>query len=714
MNELKTRYKGSGWLSELFKIFADGLRQGNFLSRAFLFAQNQELGEEEKLEKTKRVQREQFSNLLSNLWGEEEDVTQVGGEQLGLGEAIDDADDTPQMREYKYLEQYKYKNEKLSAGRSFDGSEVKLDTVEICPKSLVGKKPEDQKYTIYFKGQAEFYENNFERLEKDAKDFQHVSIGFNYRGAGESTGIARSMDDLVADGIAQVQRLLDKGVKPENITLSGWSLGGGVATLVAKHFHDKFRDEGKNQNINLFADRTFSSLTNAVLGFIRTIGSGGEFGQNSGKQESWFGKALAFILKPLVKAMLRAEGWDHDIAAAYQALPTENKRAVNASGDAIVSDYAALRAGLDNPEEHRASMIYSPSAVLGDIESHSAPLNELISLQGDFHLASFEFDSASTTKNKLAGKFKSELDQDYQQNPDKYKLPVLIQWAEGVVAYWREPTTGETKLQFLSKNLYEQLPFPDLSGAPVKVTLSNEQKKDIAENIPPILDVLPRTAFSAEETYQTFMSPPKVASVTSPAITNQQKNELNQLSQEIDHLTSSFQQAVKDSQVFPVEAKQNMEQKLQQLCDSLQTKTAELNGSTKTVDKEEIDKISNIVKQTENFITNIVQPLASSGAEQKLVENLAENIEETKTRCDLAKSAPLSEQKVLTDSLIFAGVVGEATLNTIEKAPSFRGYPVSRPVENIANVLRKSVSESPQAVANVNMEESRHSLGGGR
>ncbi len=712
MNELKARYKGSGWLSELFKIFADGLRQGNFLSRAFLFAQNQELGEEEKFEKTKRVQREQFSDL----WGEEEDVTQVGGEQLGLGEAIDDADDTPQIREYKYLEQYKYENEKLSAGRSFDGSEVKLDTVEICPKSLVGKKPEDQKYTIYFKGQAEFYENNFERLEKDAKDFQHVSIGFNYRGAGESTGIARSMDDLVADGIAQVQRLLDKGVKPENITLSGWSLGGGVATLVAKHFHDKFRDEGKNQNINLFADRTFSSLTNVVLGFIRTIGSGGGFGQNSGKQESWFGKALAFILKPLVKAMLRAEGWDHDIAAAYQALPTENKRAVNASGDAIVSDYAALHAGLDNPEEHKASMVYSPLAFLGEIESHTTPLNELVSLQGDFHLTSFEFQfDSSMEAEQLAQKFKLALDQDYQQNPDKYKLPALVQWDKGVVVYWQEPTTGKTEFRSLSKDLYKELPFPDLSGAPVKIILSNEQKKDIAGNIPPNLDVLPRTAFSAEETYQTFMSPPKVASVTSPTITNQQKNELNQLNQEINHLTSSFQQAVKDSPVFPVEAKQNMEQKLQQLCDSLQTKTAEPNGSTKTVDKEEIDKISNIVKQTENFITNIVQPLASFGAEQKLVENLAENIEETKSKCEFSKGASSSEQKVLTDSLIFAGVVGEATLNTIEKAPSFRGYPVNRPVENIANALRKAVSEPSQTAANVNIEvESRHSLGGGR
>ena len=63
-----------------------------------------------------------------------------------------------------------------------------------------------------------------------------------------------SFQDLVTDGIAQVQRVLDLGANPKNITLDGLSLGGGVADLlVAYHFHQL------GKQVYLWNDRSFAT-----------------------------------------------------------------------------------------------------------------------------------------------------------------------------------------------------------------------------------------------------------------------------------------------------------------------------------------------------------------------------------------------------------------------------------------------------------------------
>lgn len=112
-----------------------------------------------------------------------------------------------------------------------------LDTFEVRHRPQESIDPKYQKYIINLVGNGMCYEHIIDDIKEDSKALKANVIGFNLRGVGQSTGKAKSSEDLVADGIAQVQRLLDQGVSPQNITLKGHSLGAGVASLVAQHFH---------------------------------------------------------------------------------------------------------------------------------------------------------------------------------------------------------------------------------------------------------------------------------------------------------------------------------------------------------------------------------------------------------------------------------------------------------------------------------------------
>ena len=170
----------------------------------------------------------------------------------------------------------------------------------------------DQKHIINFVGNGMRFEQIFNEIEGDAEALKCNVIGFNYRGVSNSTGKAKSNQDLVNDGIAQVQRLIDQGADPEKITLKGHSLGSGIATLVAKHFHDH------GLKINVFNGRSFSSVTNVVTGWLRTGGA-------SGHAETIGSTILSSIAKPFMKFALALTKWEIDAASAYKALPDTHK-----------------------------------------------------------------------------------------------------------------------------------------------------------------------------------------------------------------------------------------------------------------------------------------------------------------------------------------------------------------------------------------------------
>lgn len=208
-----------------------------------------------------------------------------------------------------------------------------LDTLEIQHVSQNDENidPQYQKYLINFVGNADCYENNFYDMRNDAKALETNVVGFNLRGVSQSTGKAKSRDDLVTDGIAQVQRLLDKGVSPQNITLKGHSLGGAVSTLVAQHFHQS------GQPINLFNSRSFSTLTNVLVGDIRLKRN--EYGKK-GHQESFGRKVLGGLLKPFIKFGIVLVKWEMNAGRAYKSIPDTHK------------DYIVVRSSKDGIVDH--------------------------------------------------------------------------------------------------------------------------------------------------------------------------------------------------------------------------------------------------------------------------------------------------------------------------------------------------------------------------
>ncbi len=238
---------------------------------------------------------------------------------------------------------------------TYDQSE--LETFEIQPSSQRKLPINDQKYLIGFpvaNDRGEFVDNGMalDRMIERANRFQCNVVGFHFRGNGKGKGQAVSAEDCITDGIAQVQRLLDKGVSPEKILIEGYCFGGAVATLVAKYFHS----HGKT--IGLFDDRSLSNATNMVLGAMRierteTTTSKKEPKKN-GYTETWAGKCKAFLATPFVKLGLLLSKWEIEAAKAYQSLPDDCKEymAVKSSkqirkndkpiDDSIVTDYASL------------------------------------------------------------------------------------------------------------------------------------------------------------------------------------------------------------------------------------------------------------------------------------------------------------------------------------------------------------------------------------
>lgn len=232
-----------------------------------------------------------------------------------------------------------------------DGCE--LDTMEIKHVSQQESEPDQQIYIINMTGNASCYEGTIPELLSDAYELRCNVVGFNFRGVSKSKGVATSANDLVTDGIAEVQRLLDDGVNPEHIILKGHSLGAAVATLVAKYFHDH------GQKINLFNGRSFSSVTNEIVGHLRTIGKD----ETKHEEEGRNGIILGNISWPIVKYILVSSGWEINAADAYKALPDTHKEYMlvrssrenrykdpEIQDDHVIPHYASLHMALR--EEH--------------------------------------------------------------------------------------------------------------------------------------------------------------------------------------------------------------------------------------------------------------------------------------------------------------------------------------------------------------------------
>ena|GEM_PF-7042146 len=181
-----------------------------------------------------------------------------------------------------------------------------LETLELKQPHHI---PAETNHIIYFTGNGSCYEDIINTMLADAKEFTCNAIGFNLRGVVNSTGSASSETHLLTDSIAQVQRLLDKGIPPEKIILKGHSLGGVLATLTAAHF------KKLGIEVKLFNDRSLSSVTNFVISFF--------FPES--KHLNWIQKGIIWGIKAIVYPFVSLSGWELDAGSAYKTITDDNK-----------------------------------------------------------------------------------------------------------------------------------------------------------------------------------------------------------------------------------------------------------------------------------------------------------------------------------------------------------------------------------------------------
>jgi effector protein SdbA len=140
---------------------------------------------------------------------------------------------------------------------SSDG--MKLGTIHFRNVENEALPPPEQKYIFLFNGRGQFAEERGRELISIAKSTGYSAISFSYRGIG-TTGYIIDENDFINDGVAQINRLLEQGVLPQNIFFNGLSLGGAISTLTAKYLKDN------GIEVDEFNQRSFSDLINVLVG----------------------------------------------------------------------------------------------------------------------------------------------------------------------------------------------------------------------------------------------------------------------------------------------------------------------------------------------------------------------------------------------------------------------------------------------------------------
>lgn len=114
-----------------------------------------------------------------------------------------------------------------------------------------------KQYQIYFAGNTQdALEPNYIKEMLQANPNTNY-IFWNYPGACRYKGVTR-FDLLFKAGYEQVKKLRNEGIPPEDVTLYGYSMGGGIAAHTTKKLHEE------DYPVNLTIERSFSSLSNVV------------------------------------------------------------------------------------------------------------------------------------------------------------------------------------------------------------------------------------------------------------------------------------------------------------------------------------------------------------------------------------------------------------------------------------------------------------------
>lgn len=239
-----------------------------------------------------------------------------------------------------------------------------LSTIELKP--ITGETP--HRYIICYCPNGVSYRQLIDSYQELANQNNAIVVCFDYPNVGNSIGSASSETKLINAGKAQVQRLLDKEIPANKITLYGHSLGGAIATIVAASYHKE------KQPVSLINDRSFSKVSDVASGFIQN-------------------PILRKIIKGITTPLAWALDWSLDAASAYRSIPSQNKMLIVTKQDEVINYRVAsvyqkeksqvTKKGMDKAQKKQLFHAYKQSTAVYKIEGpafqfqHSVSINTL-------------------------------------------------------------------------------------------------------------------------------------------------------------------------------------------------------------------------------------------------------------------------------------------------------------------------------------------------
>ncbi|KTD79411.1 alpha/beta hydrolase family protein [Legionella waltersii] len=197
--------------------------------------------------------------------------------------------------------------------KTADGSE--LDSAQVNGPDECNKPMSERKFVLTCIARDQNFISWIKDLNYTATKLGATAISFNYRGVDLSRGMVWTENNMVDDVMAQVQRLIFLGAKPENICLDGMCLGGAVATLAAAKLHKMA------MRVKLNNERSFRSLPLLVFGFIVP-----ELQTANWWSPLTYARILvAGLVYAILAPIVWLAAWGVDVEKAWDSIPTQDK-----------------------------------------------------------------------------------------------------------------------------------------------------------------------------------------------------------------------------------------------------------------------------------------------------------------------------------------------------------------------------------------------------
>lgn len=185
-----------------------------------------------------------------------------------------------------------------------------LESVEVSNNNEKEKPISERKFLITCMARNQNYMYWLKDFYTSAQNIGCTVIGFNYRGIDYSKGMIWTQENIVDDVLAQTERLLQLGVKPENIAFEGMSMGGAVATIAAAKMHDK------GFKVKLYNERSYRSLIRLIIGYVMPASN-----SNPWNPLNWLKYMIVGLTYVTLAPIIIILGWHLDAASAWNKIP---------------------------------------------------------------------------------------------------------------------------------------------------------------------------------------------------------------------------------------------------------------------------------------------------------------------------------------------------------------------------------------------------------